>query len=62
MGQQLFDQMIQQDPRVKQVMNDPPALVAGFLLALGMVFALVVGVCTAGGALGARFSHPKVNS
>ena len=61
MGQQLFDQMVQQDPRVKQVANDPAALVAGFLIALGMVFAVVVGICTAGGALGARFSAPKAN-
>ena len=62
MGKQAFDQVIQQDPRVKQVMNDPPALAIGLLLLLGMIFAIVVGICAAGGALGARFSARKANT
>jgi hypothetical protein len=51
--------MIQQDPRMTQVVNDPPMLAAVFLMVLAVVFSLVVGLCAAGGALGARFSARK---
>jgi hypothetical protein len=58
-GKQFLDQMIQQDPRMTQVVNDPPMLAAVFLMVLAVVFSLVVGLCAAGGALGARFSARK---
>lgn len=54
MGKDVFQQ-IKQDPQVAQVLNDPATMVATFLLALIILFAIVVGTCAAGGALGARF-------
>jgi hypothetical protein len=54
MGKDVFRQ-IKQDPQVAQALNDPPTLIAAFLLALLILFAVVVGTCAAGGALGARF-------
>jgi hypothetical protein len=58
---QTFDQMIQQDPRMKDVVNDPSMLAMVFLVVLAVVFSLVVGICAAGGALGARFSARKTS-
>ncbi|MDP9170610.1 MAG: hypothetical protein M3N54_08340 [Acidobacteriota bacterium] len=55
-GKQMLDQMVQQDPRMSEVINNPPMLAGVFLVVLVAVFALVVGVCAVGGALGARFS------
>jgi hypothetical protein len=54
MGKDVFQQ-IKQDPQVAQALNDPPTLVATFIVALLILFAIVVGTCAAGGALGARF-------
>lgn len=56
MGKDVFQQMIRQDPRISEILNDPPALIAVFLLVLFIIFAMVVGTCAAGGALGARFA------
>lgn len=58
-GKQFLDAMIQQDPRMSQIVNDPPMLAAGFLFFLFMTFVAVVGICSAGGALGARFNTPR---
>jgi hypothetical protein len=55
-GKQFMELLVQQDPRMAQVVNDPPMLAAGMLFTLLLAFVAVVGVCTAGGALGARFS------
>ncbi len=55
-GRQVLDQMVQQDPRMTQVVNDPALLAGVFAMVLVIVFVLVVGLCAAGGALGARFS------
>jgi len=55
-GKELFDQMIKQNPQISQFMNDPAALIVAMLFALALLFALVVGVCAAGGALGAKFA------
>jgi hypothetical protein len=60
-GKQFLDQLIQQDPRMTQVVNDPPMLAAVFLVLLVVLFSLVVGICAAGGALGARFSARKTS-
>ena len=48
--------MIKQNPDASQVLNNPPALVMAAGLALVILFAMVVGICAAGGALGARFA------
>jgi hypothetical protein len=55
-GKQLFEPMLQQDPSMAKVINDPPMLAAAALFALLFLFTLVVGLCAAGGALGARFA------
>ncbi len=51
----VMDQIRQGNPQAAQVLNDPAALAAGFLVALLILFAIVVGTCAAGGALGARY-------
>jgi len=56
MGNELFQQMAKQDPQFSQIANNPPALAAVFIMVLGIIFALVVGTCAAGGALGARYA------
>lgn len=56
-GNELFQEMIKQNPDASQVLNNPPALAFASILALLILFAIVVGICTAGGALGARFAN-----
>ena len=53
-GKQVLDQMVQQNPEMKQVVDDPAMLGSVFFIVLVMIFCLVVGVCAAGGALAAR--------
>jgi hypothetical protein len=55
-GNDLFKEMIKQNPDASQVLNNPPALALAAALALVILFAMVVGTCAAGGALGARFA------
>jgi len=55
-GNELFQEMIKQNPDASQVLNNPPALVMAAAVALVILFAMVVGMCAAGGALGARFA------
>jgi len=55
-GNELFQEMIKQNPDASQVLNNPPALAMAAGLALVILFAMVVGICAAGGALGARFA------
>lgn len=54
-GKEVLQQMKQQDPQIAQILNQPAMLAAMFLLGLIIFFAIVVGPCIAGGALGARF-------
>ncbi len=54
--EELFQQMAKQDPRMTEVLNNPTALATLFVLMLAVLFAMVVGTCAAGGALGARFA------
>jgi hypothetical protein len=56
MGKDLFQQMVKQDPQITDIINNPAAMGALFLLVLAIIFAMVVGTCAAGGALGARFA------
>ena len=60
-GREMLDQMVKQDPRMSEVVNNPTMLGSVLLMVLIMVFAMVVGICAAGGALGAKFSasEPK---
>jgi hypothetical protein len=61
-GREFFDQMDQmakKNPDAAQMLHDPVTLFLFLLVVLGMFGALVVGLCTAGGALGARFSTPR---
>lgn len=55
-GNELFQEMLKQNPDASQVLNNPPALVMAAAVALVILFAMVVGMCAAGGALGARFA------
>lgn len=58
-GKQMFEPLLQQDPSMAKFVNDPPMLAAAFLFGLFFLFTLVVGVCAAGGALGARFTGAR---
>jgi hypothetical protein len=58
-GRELFEPLLKQNPEMSKVINDPPMLAAAFLFGLFFLFTLVVGICAAGGALGARFSAPS---
>ena len=53
-SQDVFKQL-RQDPQTAQIVNEPVALAAVFLIALAVIFAIMVGTCAAGGALGARY-------
>jgi hypothetical protein len=53
---ELVQAMVKQNPEASQVLNNPPALVMSIGLLLVFLFAVVVGICAAGGALGARFT------
>lgn len=55
MGKDAFEEQFRRDPQISQVLNDPGLMVATFLVALVILFAVVVGTCAAGGALGARY-------
>jgi hypothetical protein len=61
-GREMLDQMVKQDPRMLEVVNNPTMLGSLLLMVLIMVFAMVVGICAAGGALGAKFSPPEPKS
>jgi hypothetical protein len=64
-GKEFFDQMdqiVKQNPDAAQVIKDPTMMFIFLLICLGIMGVLVVAICTAGGALGARFTARKVNS
>ena len=54
-GKELFSEMIKQNPQITPVLDDPAELAGAVLMGLGIMFAVVVGTCAAGGALGAHF-------
>ena len=58
-GREMLDQMVKQDPRMSEVVNNPAELGALLLMVLFLVFTMVVGICAAGGALGAKFGAPE---
>ena len=53
-SEDIFKQF-RQDPQMAQVLNEPVTLAAVFAFALVIMFAIIVGTCAAGGALGARY-------
>jgi len=53
-GKELLAQMVKQDPRMAEVMNDPQMFAMAMLMLVAICFTLVVGFCATGGALGAR--------
>ncbi len=55
---QLTSQMVKQDPRMTEVVNNPTMLGAALLFMVVLIFVLVVGICAAGGALGAKLAPP----
>jgi hypothetical protein len=56
-GKEVFQEMIKQNPQISPVLDDPTELAGVVLIMLCLVFAMVVGTCAAGGALGARFAR-----
>ncbi len=56
-GNDLFQEIAKQNPDASQVLNNPAMLAFGAAVFLVFLFAIVVGICTAGGALGARFAN-----
>jgi len=57
-----MDDMAKKNPDAAQVIHDPTMMFVFLLLCLGIMGAVVVGLCTAGGALGARFTARKVTA
>jgi hypothetical protein len=55
-GKEVFQQMIRQNPQISAYANDPGVLIPALLFALAVLFALIVGVCAAGGALCAKWA------
>lgn len=55
-GKQTIDEVVRQNPQFAQVMNDRAQLALGLVVGVVLIFAMVVGICAAGGALGARFA------
>jgi hypothetical protein len=60
-GKQFFEQLANQSPEMKKAVNDPPMLFAALIMVLAFMFAVVVALCAAGGALGARYAARKMN-
>src|SRR5665213_3906197 len=56
MGKDFIRELTKQDPQISEVLKDPPTLVLALVVVLVFIFALVVGTCAAGGALGARYA------
>lgn len=61
-GKEIFAEMVKQKPEIAPLLDQPFELGAAMLVVLAIIFTMVVGVCTAGGALGARFSARSQSS
>ena len=55
-GNELFQEMLKQNPQLSEAVNNQGAIAFAMLFVLLILFALVVGTCAAGGALGVRFA------
>ena len=58
-GRDALNQQMLKDPRTADVLKNPIMLASGMIMALFMIFTIVAGLCTAGGALGAKFGAPE---
>jgi hypothetical protein len=54
-----LNQQMMKDPHTAEVLKNPTVLASVMIVALVMFFAMVAGLCTAGGALGAKFGAPE---
>jgi hypothetical protein len=61
-SRQQLDELVKQTPQMDQLIKDPVTLGMATLIGLLMFFALIVGTCAAGGALGARFAARNSNA
>jgi hypothetical protein len=61
-GKELFAEMVKQNPQISPVLDDPAELAGVVLMVMAIIFAMVVGTCAAGGALGARFGAKTASS
>jgi len=52
---QVTSQLVKQDPRMSVFVNNPAVLGGALIMFLMIFFAMMVGICAAGGALGAKF-------
>jgi hypothetical protein len=61
-GQEMLDQisaqMVKQNPGFSEVAKNPSEIGTLLIMAVLLMFVMVVGVCAAGGALGAKFAPP----
>lgn len=53
-SQEFFDMLVKQNPQVAPALKEPVELAGAAIVFLMILFAMVVGTCAAGGALGAR--------
>lgn len=58
-GKELLDEMVRQNPQAAQMIRDPVKMSVGILFLMAVLFTIVVSICAAGGALGARYSGRK---
>jgi len=56
-GKELFQEIAKQNPDITKALNNTPAMVFGVAVFVILFFGVVVGMCAAGGALGARFAN-----
>ncbi len=55
-SKEFLDMLVKQNPQLAPALKEPMDLVLAGLVSLCILFAMVVGTCAAGGALGARFA------
>lgn len=58
-GRDALNQQMLKDPRTADILKNPAMLGSMVIMGLVMFFAMVAGLCTAGGALGAKFGAPE---
>lgn len=56
-GKEVFQEMVRQNPQLSEAMSNTPAMIFGVGLFVALFFGVVVGICAAGGALGARVAN-----
>jgi len=56
-GEDIVQTMKQQNPQAAQMLDSTSAVVFMLLFSFAVIFAMIVGICAAGGALGARLAN-----